>query len=134
MIEAGLTCHLIGLKKKEQLLDSMYYGGMLENFVVMECFKHLAWSEETMNIYHFRDKRKNEVDIVLEQEDNRLIGIEVKASSTIRSTDFKGLQKFAELTGNHFKCGLVFYTGSRLLPFGDGSKPYYAVPLALLWI
>jgi predicted AAA+ superfamily ATPase len=134
MVDTGLACHLLGLKKKEQLLDSVYYGGMLENFVVMECFKHLAWSEETMNIYHFRDKRKNEVDIVLEQEDNRLIGIEVKASSTIRSGDFKGLRKFAELTGNHFKCGLVFYTGSRLLPFGDGNRPYFAVPLSILWV
>jgi predicted AAA+ superfamily ATPase len=134
MVDTGLACHLLGLKKREQLLDSMYYGGMLENFVVMECFKHLAWSEETMNIYHFRDKRKNEVDIVLEQEDNRLIGIEVKASSTIRSGDFKGLRKFAELTGNHFKCGLVFYTGSRLLPFGDGNRPYFAVPLSILWV
>ena len=134
MVDTGLACHLLGLKKREQLLDSMYYGGMLENFVVMECFKHLAWSEETMNIYHFRDKRKNEVDIVLEQEDNRLIGIEVKASSTIRSNDFKGLHKFAELTGNQFKCGLVFYTGSRLLPFGDGNRPYFAVPLSILWV
>ncbi|MEA2116348.1 MAG: ATP-binding protein [Thermodesulfobacteriota bacterium] len=134
MVDTGLACHLLGLKKKEQLLDSIYYGGMLENFVVMECFKHLAWSEETMNIYHFRDKRKNEVDIVLEQEDNRLIGIEVKASSTIRSSDFKGLKKFAELARDQFKCGLVFYTGSRLLPFGDGNKPYYAVPLSILWV
>ncbi|MCF6290958.1 MAG: ATP-binding protein [Desulfobacterales bacterium] len=133
MIDTGLACHLLGLKKKEQLLDSMYYGGMLENFVVMECFKHLAWSEETMDIYHFRDKRRNEVDIVLEQEDNRLIGVEVKASSTIRSNDFKGLRKFAEVVRDQFKCGLVFYTGSRLLPFGDGGKPCFAVPLSILW-
>ena len=134
MVDTGLACHLLGLKKKEQLLESMYYGGILESFVVMECFKHLAWSEETMNIYHFRDKRKNEVAIVLEQEDNRLIGIEVKASSTIRSNDFKGLKKFAELARDQLKCGLIFYTGSRLLPFADGNNPYYAVPLSILWV
>ncbi len=64
-----------------------------------------------------------------------MIGIEVKASSTIRSNDFKGIKKFAELTGEQFKCGLIFYTGSRLLPFGDGNnKPYYAVPLSILWV
>ena len=106
MIDTGLACHLLGLKKKEQLLSSPFYGGLLESFVVMECFKHMAWAEETMNIYHFRDKRKNEVDIVLEQEDNRLIGIEVKASSTIRNDDFKGLK----------------------------HKPYFAVPLSILWL
>lgn len=134
MIDTGLACHLLGLKKKEQLLSSPFYGGLLESFVVMECFKHMAWAEETMNIYHFRDKRKNEVDIVLEQEDNRLIGIEVKASSTIRNNDFKGLKKFAGLVGDQFKYGLVFYTGSRLLPFSDENKPYFAVPLSILWL
>ncbi|MEA3469545.1 MAG: ATP-binding protein [Thermodesulfobacteriota bacterium] len=134
MIDTGLACHLLGLKKKQRLLSSPFYGGLLESFVVMECFKHMAWAEETMNIYHFRDKRKNEVDIVLEQEDNRLIGIEVKASSTIRNNDFKGLKKFAELTGDQFRYGLVFYTGSRLLPFSDWNKPYFAVPLSVLWL
>jgi predicted AAA+ superfamily ATPase len=133
MIDTGLACHLLGLKKSKQLLHSSYYGGLLENFLVMECYKHLAWSEESMDIYHFRDKRKNEVDIVLEQEDHRLIGIEVKASSTIRSSDFKGLKKFAALTGEQFKYGLIFYTGSRLLPFADGNSRYYAVPLSVLW-
>ncbi len=94
----------------------------------------MAWADETINIYHFLDKRKNEVDIVLEQENNHLIGIEVKASSTIRNNDFKGLKKFAELVGNQFRYGLVFYTGSRLLPFSDGNKPYFAVPLSMLWL
>ncbi len=134
MIDTGLSCHLLGLKKKEQLLRSPFYGGLLESFVVMECFKHMAWADETINIYHFRDKRKNEVDIVLEQEDNHLIGIEVKASSTIRNNDFKGLKKFAELVGNQFRYGLIFYTGSRFLPFSDGNKPYFAVPLSMLWL
>ena len=134
MVDTGLACHLLGLKKKQQLLTSHFYGGLLESFVVMECFKHMAWAEEFMNIYHFRDKRKNEVDIILEQDDGRLIGIEVKASSTIRESDFKGLKKFAELVGDRLKYGLVFYTGSRLLPFGSGGKPYFAVPLSMFWL
>ncbi len=133
MVDTGLSCHLLGLKKPQQLLTSAFYGGLLESFVVMECFKHLAWAEETMNIYHFRDGKKNEVDIILEQADGNLIGIEVKASSTVRESDFKGLRKFAELVGERLKYGLVFYTGSRFLPFRSGEKPYYAIPLSVLW-
>jgi len=132
-IDTGLACHLLGLKKPPQLLTSTFYGGLLESFVVMECFKHLAWAEETMNIYHFRDGQRNEVDIILEQADGHLIGIEVKASSTVRESDFKGLRKFAQWVGVRFKYGLVFYTGSRLLPFSREEKPYYAIPLSVLW-
>ena len=73
------------------------------------------------------------MDIILEQDDGRLIGIEVKASSTIRESDFKGLSKFAEFVGDRLKHGLVFYTGSRLLPFSNSGKSYYAVPLSILW-
>jgi uncharacterized protein len=133
MVDTGLACHLLGLKKPEQLLKSSFYGGLLESFVVMECFKQIAWAEDTMNIYHFRDGKKNEVDIILEQTDGHLIGIEVKASSTVRDSDFKGLRKLAEWVGERLKYGLIFYTGPRLLPFGHREEPYYAIPLSVLW-
>lgn len=133
-VDTGLACHLLGLKKSQQLLTSEFYGGLLESFVVMECFKHIMWAEEIVNIYHFRDGKKNEVDIILEQADGYLIGIEVKASNTVRESDFKGLRQFAEWVGERFKYGLVFYTGSRLLPFSCGPVPYYAIPLSVLWL
>ena len=133
-VDTGLACHLLGLKKPQQLLTSEFYGGLLESFVVMECFKHIMWAEEIVNIYHFRDGKKNEVDIILEQADGYLIGIEVKASNTVRESDFKGLRQFAEWVGERFKYGLVFYTGSRLLPFSCGPVPYYAIPLSVLWL
>ena len=121
MVDTGLACYLLGIKKKQQLLTSPYYGGLLKSFVVMECFKHMAWADEIVSLYHFRDKKQNEVDIVLEEDGGSVIGIEVKASSTIRELDFKGLERFANLTGDQFKYGVVFYTGSRFLPFGiDG--------------
>ena len=133
MVDTGLACYLLGLSKKQQLLKSPSYGGLLENFVVMECFKHMTWAEESVKLYHFRDKRKNEVDIVLEQSDGRLIGIEVKASNTVQQNDFKGLRKFEGLTKDQFKYGLVFYTGERFLPFGDDDNLYFAVPLSILF-
>ncbi len=82
-VDTGLACHLLGLKSPEQLLSSHFYGGFLESFVIMECYKHLAWAVEETGIYHFRDKQKNEVDIVLEQDNGRIIGIEVKAAASV---------------------------------------------------
>jgi predicted AAA+ superfamily ATPase len=100
----------------------------------MELFKQMAWAEEFVQIYHFRDKRKNEVDVVLELSDSRIVGIEVKASSTIREQDFKGLNKLGELVGEQFKYGIIFFTGSRLLPFASDKKLYFAIPLSLFWL
>jgi uncharacterized protein len=61
-----------------------------------------------------------------------LIGIEVKASSTISEKDFAGLEVFADFVGAKFKRGVLFYSGAKVLPFKRGAYQFYAVPLHLL--
>jgi uncharacterized protein len=132
MIDTGLACHLLGIHTVEQLMASTWYGAMIENLVLTECLKHLAWSEQDATLLHFRDKKKNEVDIVLETGNNALIGIEVKGSATVTERDFVGLSVLADFVGPKFKCGLVFYTGERVLPFKRGDHQFHAVPLSWL--
>lgn len=35
-IDTGLACHLLGLRDAAQVLASQYYGGLLENLILME--------------------------------------------------------------------------------------------------
>jgi predicted AAA+ superfamily ATPase len=133
MVDTGLACHLLGLTTVDQLLLSNFYGGLLESFVVMECFKHMGWSQQSMNIYHYRDKQKNEVDIVLEQTDGRLNALEIKAAASVSESDFKGIAKFADFVGPAFKSGFVLYTGASVLPFRINDRTFYALPMSLLW-
>lgn len=60
----------------------------------------------------------------------RVIGIEIKASSTVRPDDFRGLRHLADRLGEDFVAGLVFYTGAQTLPFGPRLR---AVPASALW-
>jgi hypothetical protein len=129
--DTGLACHLLGLRNEDQLLKSQYYGGLLENMVYMECCKQASWAQEDIGMYHFRDKRKHEVDIVIEQSNAKIIGIEVKASASIKSQDFKGLVKLAEFAGTAFEAGILFYTGQDILPFKQGRLTFYALPIGL---
>ena len=131
-IDTGLACYLLGLRNEEQLLYSQYYGGLLENLIYMECCKHTQWAINEVSIYHFRDKRKNEVDIVLEQANGNIIGVEIKASSTVGINDFKGLSKLAEFAADKFSHGVVFYSGANILPFHQGENKFYALPIGLL--
>lgn len=96
----------------------------------MECAKHAEWAEEEVGLYHFRDKRKREVDIVLERADGRIVGVEVKASATVGRRDFNGLAALAEFAGAAFERGAVFYTGMRTLPFHRDRVRLHALPLA----
>jgi len=67
---------------------------------------------------------------VLENLAGEVVGIEVKASSTIRSSDFKGLKYLSDLSGDRFLRGIVLYTGNKLVPFGLNL---YALPVSALW-
>lgn len=132
MIDTGLACSLLGIKNEDQLINSSYFGGLLENLIFMELVKQNGWSNEQVALFHFRDKYQNEVDIVLERDNNQIIGIEVKASATIKHHDFKGLIKLAEFNPAKFQYGIVFYSGEEVLPFSQNNIKLYAVPIGLL--
>lgn len=131
-VDTGLACHLLGLRGERQLLASPYYGGLLESLICMEFWKHRAWAEEDVDLWHFRDKRKREVDIVLEHADSRIIGVEVKASASVRQDDFKGLAALAEFAGDAFSAGVLFYGGEKTLSFSFGAKRFHALPFGML--
>jgi predicted AAA+ superfamily ATPase len=128
MADTGLACSLLGFNPQSLWENRESLGQLLETFVYQELRKYADWQETPVNFYHFRNKDKVEVDIILEQG-TQLAGIEVKASATVRARDFKGLNKLKTACGNNFSAGVVFYDGERILPFGD---KLFAVPISLL--
>lgn len=87
-------------------------------------------SDLQLTPYHFRERDKHEVDIVLERDDGRVVGIEVKASATVKANDFAGLRTLAETCKERFAFGVVLYDSAEFVPFGDRLA---AVPLSSLW-
>lgn len=130
-IDTGLACHLLGLRDVSQVLASQHYGGLLENLIYMELCKQATWAQQQVDIYHFRDNRQHEVDIILEDSSGRITGIEIKASASVKEQDFKALCKLAEYAGNKLTQGILFYTGKDILPFRVGDRTFYALPLGV---
>jgi predicted AAA+ superfamily ATPase len=125
-----LLCHLLNRDSADAFLDGPLFGTVLENFVIMELLKQISWSKTLPRIYHFRTERGDEVDIVLETGDGRIIGIECKGGVRIGASAFRGLKALRELTGKNFHRGIVLYCGSHILPF---EKHFQAVPISTLW-
>lgn len=105
------------------------FGPLLETWVYDELLKILSFTEQSWNIYYYRDKDQVEVDFVLENHARKIIGIEVKASHTIFGHDFKGLRKLSNIAGKNWITGIVLYSGNQCLSFGDNL---WAVPLSML--
>jgi hypothetical protein len=77
-----------------------------------------------------RTRDKVEVDAVLESADGCVVGIEVKAGSTVRTEDLVGLRHLANRLGSRFAAGYLLYPGQQALPFGDRLR---ALPIGALW-
>jgi len=128
--DSGLLVHLLSADRERLQANAIQFGHVLENFVVMELRKQASWSKMQSRLYHYRTQSGHEVDIVLEGQGGRIVGIEVKVGATISSDDFKGLRHLAETVGDQFHRGVLLYGGNESLPFGD---KLHAVPLNTLW-
>jgi predicted AAA+ superfamily ATPase len=130
MSDTGLLTHLHGANEARLAEDSSLLGRVLENFVVSELRKQATWGRTRPQLFHFRTQAGHEVDIVLEDAAGHLVGVEVKASATVTSSDFKGLRALREMTGDRFRRGIVLYTGGETVGVEMNLS---AMPMASLW-
>lgn len=129
-VDSGIAARLLAFDAHALRRPGAAFGPLLEGFVVSELARQLTWSQELVDLYHYRDHNKVEVDAVLENRQRQVVGIEVKAASTVRSEDFSGLRRLADKLGDDFLVGIVFYTGNTTLPFGPKLR---AMPISALW-
>lgn len=129
-VDTGLLASLREDDVETLRRDRTRFGALLESFVVSELLKLASWSERRLSFSHYRTKDQEEVDVVLEDRRGRIIGIEVKASATVKSDDFKGLRQLQNAVGDSFVRGLVLHNHDRVTPFGE---KLHAAPLSILW-
>jgi hypothetical protein len=129
IVDSGLACAIVGTGAAN-VMSGPHAGSLLEGFVLMELARQIGWSRERVDLYHYRTRDQVEVDAILETPDGRVVGIEVKASATVRADDFRGLRHVAERMGEQFVAGVVLYSGRHSLSFGPGMR---AMPISALW-
>ena len=132
-VDTGLACYLLGIRTQEQLLASPYFGGLLENLLFMDLCKNAVFSDHEVEIHHFRDHKKREVDIILEEPGGMITGIEIKAAKSFSKSDFSGLASLANYAGSKFKQGFLLYSGDKILPVKIDNHSFTAVPFASLY-
>ncbi len=130
MVDSGLAAHLVGATPSTLATPDGPLGPLLETFVAMELRKQLTWARVPVGLSHFRDRGGAEVDLVLERGDGRVVGVEVKATSTPRSEDFRGLRLLEDRLGDRFAYGVVLCLAPEANPFGPKLA---ALPLDVLW-
>ena len=129
-LDSGLLAALRGTNAGSLETDRRGLGPLLECFVHAELAKAATISSEAPIFSHYRDKDQVEVDLVLESAAGDIVGIEVKASATLRPRDFRGLERLQKATGERFACGIVLHDGERVQQV---AARLFAMPVDMLW-
>jgi uncharacterized protein len=128
--DSGLAAHLTGMSLKRARRPAAPVGPLIETFVLGELSRQLAFTDQLVRLHHYRDRDQYEVDAVLESAAGDIVACEVKAAETVRSEDFRGIQRLARRLGGQLLAGIVLYAGGSPLAFGERLRAW---PISTLW-
>jgi predicted AAA+ superfamily ATPase len=131
LVDPALVAVTTGSDVDAVLLDGHLLGQLVDTFVAAQLRAELPLSALQTRMFHLRqDGGRREVDLLLEVAGHRIIAIEVKASGVVSFHDGRHLAWLRDELGDRLVCGIVFYTGSRIVEL---SERISAVPISALW-
>jgi len=134
VVDSGIATRLLRLAPdKLASLDPAVltdFGHLVETFAVGELRKQASWLDDAPALGHWRTSDGDEVDLVVEVDDGRVLGFEVKAGERVSNADFRGLRKLRDLLGERFIAGVALSLGSRSYTYEDRL---HVMPLDRLW-
>ena len=131
MTDSGLMSSILGFREERVRLDPDQAGKLIETFAHNELAAQADTSGGEYSLYHYRDRERREIDLVVERDDGALLGIEIKSAATITKNDFKHLRWFKEnIADDRLFTGIVLYAGEHTGSFGNDL---WAVPFGAIW-
>lgn len=94
--DSGLLCHLLGIREPAQLQVHPLRGAVFETWVVAEVYKALVHRGRAPLLFHYRETRGAEVDLLIEQGPG-LTAVEIKSGATIGGDFFAHLERFRQV-------------------------------------
>lgn len=128
-VDTSFSCELLSESGKDPLSEPALFGGIFESFVINQLIADAQWSRHLPDGFYWRElgSKPNEVDLVLVSGEE-LIGIEVKAASSVDISDFRGLGALS--SDPRFRRGFIIYTGDTVIREADNL---WALPVSALW-
>ena len=126
--DTGLLSYLSGIRNGDISPISPIWGQLFENMVVSDLVKQNYHHNTLKEFYYWRDSHGHEIDL-LSEENDQLKTYEIKASTTLRSNMFEGLEYFRKISGVHDLSQNLIYGGpesqtrndSQVIPWRDIS-------------
>ena len=118
--DTGLACSLLDIKSAEQVSTHFLRGGLFENLVINEFIKESLNKGEESNLTFWRDSTGNEIDL-LQTIAGKQNAYEIKSGATYTSDYFKGISKWAKLSGAAPEQCFAIYAGDKSMKTSYGE-------------
>lgn len=131
VVDSGLVAGALRIGVDGFMRDADLLGRLLDTFVAAQLRAERQLGNYEATLYHVRNQNgEHEIDLLAELDVNRVIGIEVKATSAPGPHAARHLQWLADRLGERFVAGVVFHTGPRVFTLGERI---IAAPICSLW-
>jgi predicted AAA+ superfamily ATPase len=134
VVDSGLAARLLRLTESRLATRSAQaqteFGHLIETFVAGEMLKQIGWVEGVVEFGHWRTGDGDEVDLVIERGDGKVVAVEVKAGTRVTGSDLGALRKLRSRLGDAFLGGVCLYTGELSYRHEDRI---HVVPVDALW-
>lgn len=126
-MDTGLCCFLTGWLTADVLERGAMAGAILETYVVAEIIKSYLNNGHVPRLYFYRDKEKNEIDLLIEKN-GTFYPIEIKKTASIKNIRFINFDILKKLTIPIHHGGVLCFVKSPI-PL---SKEIDAIPLGYI--
>ena len=110
--DTGLVAWLLGIRAAGQLETHPLRGSLFECWVISELFKGQFNQGKPADLFFWRDREGNEVDVLMERG-NSLIPIEIKSGQTVNRDFFRGLDYWRSYHENEETRSWLVYGGKE---------------------
>jgi predicted AAA+ superfamily ATPase len=128
-LDTGLACWLLGWNTPEQLTNGAMWGHIFESFVFAEVLKSFYNDGiVTPPLYYYRDKDRNEIDLLVEA-DGVLYPVEIKTTSEPTRAMAGAFRCVEGIPNKKIGTGAVICLAKERLPLSDGV---WSMPVRLI--
>lgn len=108
--DTGLCCSLLELETESHVNTHPLRGALFENFIILELLKARFNNGQRSNLFYWRDRTGNEIDLLLDQS-GQVVPIEIKTAATFTKDYVKGISYWKKINPQT-KNSYVIFTGN----------------------
>ena len=124
-MDSGLCAYLAGWEDARSLQLSSSAGHYLETYVISEIIKSYNAKSKRLNISYYRDKEKNEIDLIIEKN-NTLYPYEIKKTSNPMVDMIRNFKRLED-TGKQIGDGGIICCYDHLMHLDEKN---YIIPIS----